>query len=164
MLDGDNPEGVRHMDRRDRREARRVLHNSIRYPRVPHPSPGSLTLNVARTPQAYSAPIHPPTTPTFLFISSPGHFEPLLGLMYAMTSTSTSSTPSPQMAFLHTTPVSLVAIGSGDTGATEREARQQAIRKFLARAEISKVSLLLLLPGGYGTRRVSAMIRVSWHV
>ena len=49
------------------------------------------------------------------------------------------------MAFLHTTPISLVAtIGSADIDATEREARQQAIRRFLARAEISKVSLILL--------------------
>lgn len=31
-----------------RERARRVLHNSIRYPRVPHPSPH---LDVARTPQ-----------------------------------------------------------------------------------------------------------------
>lgn len=61
------------------------------------------------------------------------------------TTTSSATTPSPPMAFLHTTPVSLVAtIGSGDIDATEREARQQAIRRFLARAEISKVSLILL--------------------
>jgi hypothetical protein len=53
------------------------------------------------------------------------------------------------MAFLHTTPVSLVAtIGPGDIDATEREARQQAIRRFLARAEISKVSSILLCLGG----------------
>jgi hypothetical protein len=53
------------------------------------------------------------------------------------------------MAFLHTTPVTLVAtIGSGDIGATDREARQQAIRKFLARAEISKVSFDPPLPAG----------------
>jgi len=59
------------------------------------------------------------------------------------------------MAYLHTTPVSLVAtLDSGDNDATEREARQQAIRKFLARAEISKVSLTLSLPGGSATRRV----------
>jgi hypothetical protein len=45
------------------------------------------------------------------------------------------------MAFLRTSPVSLVAtIGSTDIDATEREARQQAIQKFLARAEISKVN------------------------
>jgi len=64
------------------------------------------------------------------------------------------------MALLHTTPVPLVAtIGSGDVDATEREARKQAVQKFLARAEISKVSLTLLCRG-YGTRRVSIMIRV----
>jgi len=59
------------------------------------------------------------------------------------------------MTYLHTTPVSLAAtIDSGDNDATEREARQQAIRKFLARAEISKVSFDPPLPGGSGTRRV----------
>ena len=69
--------------------------------------------------------------------------------MYSMnTSTSPATTPSPPMAFLHTTPVSLVAtIGPGDIGVTEREARQQAIRKFLARAEVSKVSSSLLCLG-----------------
>ena len=66
------------------------------------------------------------------------------------TSTSSATTPSPQMAFLHATPVSLVGtIGSADIDATEREARQQAIRKFLARAEISKVSLILLCLGAW---------------
>jgi hypothetical protein len=61
------------------------------------------------------------------------------------TPTSSATTPSPTMAYLHTTPVSLVAtIDSADNDATEREARQQAIRNFLARAEISKVSLILL--------------------
>jgi hypothetical protein len=50
------------------------------------------------------------------------------------------------MAYLHTSPLSLVAtIGSGNIDATEREVRQQAIHKFLARAEISKVSIALLL-------------------
>jgi hypothetical protein len=59
------------------------------------------------------------------------------------------------MAFLHTTPVSLVAaMGSVDIDATEREARQQAVRKFLARAEISKVSLILLCLG--------ALVRVEF--
>ncbi len=70
------------------------------------------------------------------------------------TSTSSATTPSPTMAFLHTTPVSLVAtLGSGDIDTTEREDRQQAIRKFLARAEISKVSLILLC-WGYRTRQI----------
>ena len=72
-----------------------------------------------------------------------------------MTTTSSATTPSPTMAFLHTTPISLAAaIDSGDSDAAEREARQQAIRKFLARAEISKVSLILVCLGGSGTRRV----------
>jgi hypothetical protein len=58
------------------------------------------------------------------------------------TPTSSTTTASPPMAFLHTPPVSLVAtIGPTDIDATEREARQQAIQKFLARAEISRVSI-----------------------
>jgi hypothetical protein len=69
------------------------------------------------------------------------------------------------MAYLHTTPVSLVStIDSGDNDVTEREARQQAIRKFLARAEISKVSLILLCPGVLLRVEYSTMIRVLWHV
>lgn len=77
--------------------------------------------------------------------------------------TSSATTPSPPIAFLHPSPVSLVAaIDSGNVDAIEREARQQAIQKFLARAEISKVSLSPSLPSG--TRRVSAMTRVSSHV
>jgi hypothetical protein len=81
------------------------------------------------------------------------------------TPTSSATTPSPTMAYLHTTPVSLVAtIDSGDNDATEREARQQAIRKFLARAEISKVSLLLLCLGVLLRVEYSTMIRVLWHV
>ena len=45
------------------------------------------------------------------------------------------------MVFLHANPVSVVAVmSSGEIDATEREARQRAIQKFLARAEISKVS------------------------
>ena len=143
-------EGIRHMDRRDRRgreRARRVLHNSIRYPRVPHSTPSTPRLDVARTP-----PDRPRLHP--LLIHSlphplPGQLEPRLGLTCGMTtSTSSATTPSPTMAYLHTTPVSLVAtLDSGDDDATEREARQQAIRKFLARAEISKVSLVLLYLG-----------------
>jgi hypothetical protein len=81
------------------------------------------------------------------------------------TPTSSATTPSPTMAYLHTTPVSLVAtIHSGDDDATEREARQQAIRKFLARAEISKVSLILLCLGVLVRVEYSTMIRVLWHV
>jgi hypothetical protein len=61
------------------------------------------------------------------------------------TPSSSATTASPPMAFLHTPPVSLVAtIGSGGIDVTEREVRQQAIQKFLARAEISKVSTALL--------------------
>jgi hypothetical protein len=53
------------------------------------------------------------------------------------------------MAFLHTPPISLVAtLGSGDMDAKDRDARQAAIQKFLARAEVSKVSLTHLLAGG----------------
>ena len=64
------------------------------------------------------------------------------------TPTSSATTPSPTMGYLHTSPLSLAAtIDSGDNDAIEREARQQAIRKFLARAEISKVSLILLCLG-----------------
>jgi len=49
------------------------------------------------------------------------------------------------MAYLHPSPLSLVTtIGPGNIDATEREARSQAIQKFLARAEISKVSIALL--------------------
>jgi hypothetical protein len=82
-----------------------------------------------------------------------------------MTVPTSSATPSPPIAFLHPSPVSLVAaIDSGNVDATEREARQQAIQKFLARAEISKVSPSPSLPGWYGTRRVSATTRVSSHV
>lgn len=130
-----------------RERARRVLHNSIRYPRVPHSTPSTPRLDVARTPPDRPR-IHP------LLIHSlprplPGQLEPGLGLTCAMTTpTSSATTPSPTMAYLHTTPVSLVAtLDSGDNDATEREARQQAIRKFLARAEISKVSLVLLCLG-----------------
>lgn len=69
------------------------------------------------------------------------------------------------MAYLHTTPLSLAAtIDSGDIDATEREARQQAIRKFLARAEISKVSLILLCLRVMVRVVYSTMIRVLWHV
>lgn len=69
------------------------------------------------------------------------------------------------MAFLHTTPVSLVAtIDSVDNDAAEREARQQAIRKFMARAEISKVSLTLLSIRVLVRVKYSTMIRVSWHI
>jgi hypothetical protein len=81
------------------------------------------------------------------------------------TPTSSATTPSPTMAYLHTTPVSLVAtIDSADNDAAEREARQQAIRKFLARAEISKVSLILLCLGVVLRVEYSMMIRVLWHV
>lgn len=60
------------------------------------------------------------------------------------TPTSTATTPSPPMAFLHANPVSVVAaMGPIDIDATDREARQRAIQKFLARAEISKVSYTL---------------------
>ncbi|KAN0120788.1 hypothetical protein V8E52_004057 [Russula decolorans] len=56
------------------------------------------------------------------------------------------------MAYLHTTPVSLVStIDSGDNDATERETRQQAIRKFLARAEISKLTRGLRARLSYAT-------------
>lgn len=69
------------------------------------------------------------------------------------------------MAFLHTTPVSLVAaIDSGDNDAAEREARQQAIRKFMARAEISKVSLTLLYLRVLVRVEYSTMIRELWHI
>ena len=63
------------------------------------------------------------------------------------------------MAFLHANPVSVIAaMGSSEIDATEREARQRAIQKFLARAEISKVSQTL---ASSGTIRVeeSGMIR-----
>jgi hypothetical protein len=80
------------------------------------------------------------------------------------TPTSSATTPSPTMAYLHTTPVSLVAtIDPGDNDATEREARQQAIRKFLARAEISKVSLTLLCLQALVRVEYSTMIRVLRH-
>ncbi|KAH9995830.1 hypothetical protein BJV77DRAFT_1066185 [Russula vinacea] len=72
------------------------------------------------------------------------------------TTTSSATTPSPPMAFLHTTPVSLVAtIGSGDIDATEREARQQAIRRFLARAEISKLTRGLRARLSYATYKAT---------
>jgi hypothetical protein len=58
------------------------------------------------------------------------------------TPTSSTTTLSPPMAFLHANPVSVVVatINSNNIDAAEREARQRAIQKFLARAEISKVS------------------------
>jgi len=61
------------------------------------------------------------------------------------TSILSTTTPSLTMAFFHTTPVSLVAtLGSSDIDTTEHKDRQQAIWKFLAHAEISKMSLILL--------------------
>ncbi|KAH9177376.1 hypothetical protein EDB89DRAFT_1880796, partial [Lactarius sanguifluus] len=68
------------------------------------------------------------------------------------TPTSTATTPSPPMAFLHANPVSVVAaMGSGGIDATEREARQRAIQKFLARAEISKLTRGLRARLSYAT-------------
>ncbi|KAH9063970.1 hypothetical protein EDB87DRAFT_1804976 [Lactarius vividus] len=68
------------------------------------------------------------------------------------TPTSTATTPSPPMAFLHANPVSVVAaMGSGEIDATEREARQRAIQKFLARAEISKLTRGLRARLSYAT-------------
>jgi hypothetical protein len=139
-----------------RERARRVLHNSIRYPRVPHSTP--VHSSPRRRPHPPRPTPHTSTPHPLPFPSSPGRPEPRLGPTCAMTTpTSSATTPSPTMAFLHTTPVSLVAtIDSGDNDATEREARQQAIRKFLARAEISKVSLILL---SLGARYASSIPR-----
>ncbi|KAI9463303.1 hypothetical protein BJY52DRAFT_76832 [Lactarius psammicola] len=68
------------------------------------------------------------------------------------TPTSTATTPSPPMAFLHANPVSVVAaMGSSQIDATEREARQRAIQKFLARAEISKLTRGLRARLSYAT-------------
>ncbi|KAN0132889.1 hypothetical protein V8E53_009254 [Lactarius tabidus] len=56
------------------------------------------------------------------------------------------------MAFLHANPVSVIAaMGSGEIDATEREARQRAIQKFLARAEISKLTRGLRARLSYAT-------------
>jgi hypothetical protein len=69
------------------------------------------------------------------------------------------------MAFLHTPPVSLVAtVGSGDIDVADREARQRAIQKFLARAEISKVSVILRWVLSMERVQSPVMIRVSSHV
>jgi len=147
-----------------RERARRVLHNSIRYPRVPHPIP--VQSSPRRRPHTPDRPrIHPPLSHS-LSHPLPGQLEPRSGLTFGMTTpTSSATTPSPTMAYLHTTPISLVAtIDSGDNDATEREARQQAIRKFLARAEISKVNLILLCLGVLVRVEYSTMIRVFWHV
>ncbi|KAH9052883.1 hypothetical protein EDB83DRAFT_1176570 [Lactarius deliciosus] len=68
------------------------------------------------------------------------------------TPTSTATTPSPPMAFLHANPVSVVAaMGSAEIDATERDARQRAIQKFLARAEISKLTRGLRARLSYAT-------------
>jgi hypothetical protein len=132
-----------------RERARRVLHNSIRNPRVPHHTP--VQSSPRRRPRTPDRPRTYPLLTHSLSYSPPGQSGPCLGLTCAMTTpTSSATTPSPTMAYLHTTPVSLAAtMGSGDDDATEREARQQAIRKFLARAEISKVSLILLCLGSW---------------
>ncbi|KAH9953876.1 hypothetical protein BC827DRAFT_1273093 [Russula dissimulans] len=72
------------------------------------------------------------------------------------TPTSSATTPSPQMALLHTTPVPLVAtINSGNVDATEREARKQAVQKFLARAEISKLTRGLRARLSYATYKAT---------
>ncbi|KAI9509834.1 hypothetical protein F5148DRAFT_695498 [Russula earlei] len=72
------------------------------------------------------------------------------------TPTSSATTPSPQMAVLHTTPVSMVAaLSSGDVDATEREARKQAVQKFLARAEISKLTRGLRARLSYATYKAT---------
>ena len=76
------------------------------------------------------------------------------------TPSSSMTTPSPPMAFLHANPVSVVAaMASNEIDATEREARQRAIQKFLARAEISMVSQTLA-PSDMIRVEGSAMIRL----
>ncbi|KAI0300781.1 hypothetical protein BC826DRAFT_966477 [Russula brevipes] len=72
------------------------------------------------------------------------------------TPTSSATTPSPPMAFLHTPPVSLIAtLGSGDMDAKDRDARQAAIQKFLARAEVSKLTRGLRARLSYATYKAT---------
>ncbi|KAI0303646.1 hypothetical protein B0F90DRAFT_1667073 [Multifurca ochricompacta] len=64
--------------------------------------------------------------------------------------------PSPPMALLHTNPVSVVAkIASSDIDAIEREARQRAIQRLLARAEISKITRGLRARLSYATYKAT---------
>ncbi|KAI0267644.1 hypothetical protein BC834DRAFT_968586 [Gloeopeniophorella convolvens] len=72
------------------------------------------------------------------------------------TPASSATTPSPPMAFLQANPVSLMTGSTvSDIGANEREERQRAIQKFLARAEISKLTRGLRARLSYATYKAT---------
>ena len=65
--------------------------------------------------------------------------------VYMATPSSSATSPSPPMAYLHHIPGAQQALHSGVPDTLERDQRKQAIDKFLARAEIAMVSFLTRL-------------------